>query len=69
MGGPGRPKKSATMDVLAVRMPNDLVDKIDAYIELIKMDYPLFNISRADAVRQLITAGIEAEKSRLAKGR
>lgn len=67
MSGMGRPKKAEIMDVLAVRMPDDLVGEIDQYIELIKKQFPLINVTRADAVRQLIAAGLDAEKSRLQK--
>jgi metal-responsive CopG/Arc/MetJ family transcriptional regulator len=69
MGSPGRPKSPDPMDVLAVRMPDDLVSEIDEYIAAIKREFPLLNVSRADAVRQLIAAGIAAEKARLAKRR
>ena len=44
-----------------------VVDQLDEYVDLIKGDFPLLNVTRADAVRQLLAAGIEAEKSRLAR--
>jgi metal-responsive CopG/Arc/MetJ family transcriptional regulator len=67
MGPRGRPRKSEVMETLAVRLPDDLVDQLDEYVDLIKGDFPLLNVTRADAVRQLLAAGIEAEKSRLAR--
>lgn len=61
----GRPAKESTMDTLAVRLPDDLLSQVDEYVERIRMDYPLMNVTRADAIRQLLAAGIEAEKRRL----
>ena len=61
----GRPRKIETMDTLAVRLPDDLVERIEKYCERLKADLPGFNVSRADAVRQLLTIGIQAEETRL----
>ena len=60
----GRPPKEAVMDTLAVRLPNGLIREIDAYVEKIKEVWPLLNISRADAIRQLLAAGLAAEQRR-----
>lgn len=62
----GRPRKNQTMDTLAVRLPDDLVSRVDAYVAGIKTEYPMLNVSRADAIRQLLAAGLEAEERRLA---
>jgi metal-responsive CopG/Arc/MetJ family transcriptional regulator len=67
MGPQGRPKKDAVMDTLAVRLPDDLVQQIDEYVGVIKSEFPRLNVTRADAVRQLLAAGIDAEKERLAR--
>ena len=53
------------MDTLAVRLPDDLIKQIDEYVEKIKEGWPLMNVSRADAIRQLIAAGLESEKKRI----
>ena len=66
----GRPKKNTIMDTLAVRLPHDLVNQIDVYVEKLQTDFPGLNITRADAIRQLLTAGLNSEteiKTRLAK--
>ena len=58
------------MDTLAVRLPHDLVNQIDIYVEKLQTDFPGLNITRADAIRQLLTAGLNSEteiKTRLAK--
>ncbi|XBQ15416.1 MAG: hypothetical protein ABL308_10655 [Oceanicaulis sp.] len=61
----GRPKKASTMDTLAVRLPDDLVAQVDEYVGIIKEEFPLLNVSRADAIRQLLAAGLQAERRRL----
>ena len=66
----GRPKKNTIMDTLAVRLPHDLVNQIDIYVDKLQTDFPGLNITRADAIRQLLTSGLNAEteiKTRLAK--
>ena len=61
----GRPKKDAVMDTLAVRMPDDLVERLDDYIERFQKAFPGLNITRADAIRQLLNTGLEVENERL----
>ena len=61
----GRPRKPETMDTLAVRIPDDLVERIDNYCDRLHADLPGLNISRADAIRQLITVGLREEGKRL----
>ena len=66
----GRPKKTKIMDPLAVRLPNDLISNIDIYVEKLQNDFPGLNITRADAIRRLLTAGLDSEteiKTRIAK--
>ena len=61
--GRGRPKKEATMDALSLRVPDELVEKIDRYTALLQEELPLSFQSQADAIRQLIAVGLKAEKS------
>jgi len=61
----GRPKKDSVMDTLAVRLPDDLVGQVDQYMEQLRADLPGLNISRADAIRQLLAAGLKVEKERM----
>jgi hypothetical protein len=63
----GRPPKEAAMDSLAVRLPPDLVRQVDDYVARLKDGLPLINLTRADALRQLIAMGLEAEQKRLGK--
>jgi len=61
----GRPKKETVMDTLAIRLPDDLVAQLDKYVEWLQEDLPGLNITRADAVRQLLAVGLKTEKERL----
>ena len=64
-----RPKKPVTMETVSVRLPSSMLDEIDAYIEEIKAEMPLLNISRADGIRQLIADGITHRESKGRKKR
>jgi predicted transcriptional regulator len=61
----GRPKKETVMDTLAIRLPDDLVEQLDKYVERLQEDLPGLNITRADAIRQLLAVGLKTEKERL----
>ena len=63
--GRGRPKKESTMDSLSLRVPDELVGKIDVYTAKLQEELPLLSITRADALRQLIAMGLKAEQKRL----
>ena len=63
--GRGRPKKESTMDSLSLRVPDELVGKIDVYTAKLQEELPLLSITRADAIRQLIAIGLKAEQKRL----
>ena len=49
-----------------MRLPKVMVTEIDNFVEALKGDMPLLNISRADGVRQLLA---DALKSRATIGR
>ena len=55
-----RPKKDETMVTVSVRLPRAMVDEIDRFVESLKGDMPLLNISRADGVRQLLANALSA---------
>lgn len=61
----GRPKKESVMDTLAVRLPGDLVKQIDAYVDRLQDQLPGLNVTRADAIRQLLAIGLREETARL----
>jgi metal-responsive CopG/Arc/MetJ family transcriptional regulator len=55
-----RPKKDDAMVTVSVRLPRGMVDEIDRFVESLKGDMPLLNISRADGVRQLLANALNA---------
>jgi Arc/MetJ-type ribon-helix-helix transcriptional regulator len=56
-----RPKKDETMETVSVRLPKVMVAEIDNYVEALKGDMPLLNISRADGVRQLLSEALNSK--------
>ncbi len=63
----GRPRKDDAMGALALRLPQALVADIDAYATALQEQLPGLNITRADAVRQLIAVGLKVEQERFRK--
>ena len=45
---------------VAFRLPSVLVDRLDAYAERLRQENPGIRVSRADAVRLLLTRALEA---------
>ena len=60
----GRPKRKPRW-TLVLRVPEELVGKIDLYTAKLQDELPLLSITRADAIRQLIAVGLKAEQKRL----
>ena len=60
----GRPKKDSVMETIAVRLPYETILEIDNYVNQIKKNFQGMNVTRADAIRQLINNGliIKSEK-------
>ncbi len=56
------------MDSLSLRVPEELVGKIDVYTGKLQEELPLLSITRADAIRQLIAVGLKVEQKRLKYG-
>jgi hypothetical protein len=61
----GRPKKEAVMKSLALRVPAELIEQVDTFLDNLKDQLPGLSLSRADAVRQLIAVGLREENKRL----
>ena len=55
----GRPKKESTMEALPLRISGELSKGIDQYHLRLQKQLPGLNISKADAVRQLIIVGLK----------
>lgn len=60
----GRPKKDSVMETIAVRLPYETILEIDNYVNQVKKNFQGMNVTRADAIRQLINNGliIKSEK-------
>ncbi len=54
----GRPKKDSVMETIAVRLPYEIILEIDNYVNQIKKKFQGMNVTRADAIRQLISNGL-----------
>ena len=55
----GRPKKDSVMETIAVRLPYEIILEIDNYVNQIKKKFQGMNVTRADAIRQLISNGLD----------
>jgi Arc/MetJ-type ribon-helix-helix transcriptional regulator len=64
-----RPKSDETMETVSVRLPKAMVEEIDRYVQSLKGDMPLLNISRADGVRQLLANALKVVTDRKRTGR
>ena len=54
----GRPKKDSVMETIAVRLPFETIFEIDNYVNQVKKKFHGMNVTRADAIRQLINNGL-----------
>ena len=59
-GKRGRPKKENVIETIAVRLPFEIILEIDNYVNKLKKQFQGMNITRADAIRQLINNGLNA---------
>ena len=59
----GRPKKDSIMETIAVRLPDEIISEIDLYVLNLKKQFPMMNITRADAIRQLINNSLRRTNS------
>ena len=59
-GKRGRRKKENVMETIAVRLPFEIILEIDNYVNKLKKQFQGMNITRADAIRQLINNGLNA---------
>jgi predicted transcriptional regulator len=60
----GRPKLASTKQLVAIRLPPDLLARIDEYAEELRRTTPWASGTRAEAVRALLLAGLEAHDDR-----
>jgi hypothetical protein len=48
----------------AMRLPEDLLERIDRYVEKLNRAHPGLNINRTDAVRTLLTLGLDTTEGK-----
>lgn len=54
----GRPRKEQTMQPLSLRLPEQLVQKVDGCASRLQEETPLLEVTRTDALRYLIQLGL-----------
>lgn len=62
-----RPKKEETLEVISVRLHRNMVEAVDAVADGIRKEVPLLNVSRADAIRQLLAEALAARAKKRKK--
>ena len=55
------------MKVIPFRLPIDLVKRLDKHAERIQRAHPGLNVTRADAMRSLLTEALDREEARRVK--
>jgi hypothetical protein len=59
-GRPKRPQGTQRMHVLTLRVPEELLRRLDAYIAQVQAAQPYLRLSRADVLRMLLDKGLSA---------
>jgi predicted transcriptional regulator len=58
-----RPRKDKIMQAVSLRLPDALIDRVDACADRLQSETPLLEVTRTDALRYLIQIGLaEFEK-------
>ena len=65
----GRPKSPTPKTLTAFRLPPELLTRVDAYAERLQRDTPWATVTRADAVRALLTRALDAVERETELGR
>jgi hypothetical protein len=53
-----RPRKDQIMQPLSLRLPEELIEEIDACARKLQEEMPLLEVNRTDALRYLIKLGL-----------
>jgi hypothetical protein len=59
-GRPKRPQAAQRVHVLTLRVPEDLLHRLDAYTAQMQAAQPYQRLSRADVLRMLLDKGLHA---------
>jgi hypothetical protein len=57
-GRPRRPPRDQRMHVLTLRLPEELLRRLDAYTAQVQAAQPYLRLSRADVLRMLLDKGL-----------
>jgi hypothetical protein len=61
-GRPRHPPPAQRVRVLTLRMPEELLRRLDAYTAQVQAAQPYLRLSRADVLRMLLDKGLSAEE-------
>ena len=59
-GRPRRPPRDQRVHVLTLRVPEELLRRLDAYTAQVQAVQPYLRLSRADVLRMLLDRGLSA---------
>ena len=63
-GRPRRPSRDSRVRVLTLRMPEELLRRLDAYTAQVQSAQPYLRLSRADVLRMVLDKGLSSLISR-----
>jgi hypothetical protein len=63
-GRPKRPPRDQRVCVLTLRVPEELLPRLDAYTAQVQAAQPYLRLSRADVLRMLLDKGLSATSCR-----
>ena len=61
-GRPRRPPRDQRVRVLTLRVPEELLRRLDAYTAQVQAAQPYLRLSRADVLRMLLDKALSAEE-------
>ena len=61
-GRPREPQRASRMHVIAVRVPEEMLQRLDAHRAQVQAAHPYLKLSRADVVRTLLDKGLSTEE-------
>lgn len=62
-GRPKRPQDAPRVRVLTLRMPEELLHRLDAYTAQVQAAQPYLRLSRADVLRMLLDKGLRSNET------
>ena len=62
-GRPKRPPDAQPVHVLNIRIPRELLGRLDAHMAQVQAAQPYLRLSRADVIRMLLDKGLNPEET------